>query len=186
MVISFTANTLKSVWAKDLSSAIKRPLEARQRSINYDIKPRGSVLASAWKFSHNLRSFSEVGGDDDDEICIRSRSDNSRVEETNLQSSDEGKVQLNSIGALWLYAIFPPRLWFIIVKLSCRTGFFWCFSLNWLKCVSASPRNDSSPVCPDATKKLASLTYEPSEQLEEFFYLVSPLVSAVHSSQHWF
>lgn len=46
---------------------------------------------------------------------------------------------------------------------------FWCFSLNWLKCVSASPRNDSSPVCPDATKKLASLTHEPSEQPEEVF-----------------
>ncbi len=48
MVISSTPNTLKLVQAKDLPSAIKRPFEAKQRSINCDIKPQGSVFVSVW------------------------------------------------------------------------------------------------------------------------------------------
>lgn len=96
-------------------------------------------------------------------------SDNGRVEETNSQSSDEGK----SSAKLHWRAVAVLQYFLLACDLllwSSHAGqVFWCFSLNWLKCVSASPRNDSSPVCPDATKKLASLTHEPSEQPEEVF-----------------
>lgn len=73
------------------------------------------------------------------------------------------------------------RLWFIIVKLSCGT-LFWCFLLNGLKCVVLPWGMIHHWV---ATKARLPNVW-PIGAAGRICLPNVPLVSAVHSSLHWF